>query len=51
MSYDALVQLLTQLRDLADKRMAEVVAPGLDAKRSGSAGIRAGSSLKKHLGK
>jgi len=49
--YDTVIQLLTQLRDLADKRMTEVVKSGANAIRSGSKGIPARSSLKKHLGK
>lgn len=51
LSYDVFVQMLTQLQDLADKRMAEVVGSGVKAIRSGSKGIHAESSLKKHLRK
>ncbi|MBI4350801.1 MAG: hypothetical protein HY550_05135 [Elusimicrobia bacterium] len=51
LSYDVFIQLLTQLQDLTDKRMAEVVNSGVKAIRSGSKGLPAGSSLKKHLKK
>lgn len=51
LSYNIFIQLLTQLQDLTDKRMVEVVSSGVKAIRSGSKGIRAESSLKKHLRK
>ena len=51
LSYDIFIQLLTQLQDLTDKRMVEVVNSGVAAIRSGSKGIPAGYSLKKHLRK
>ena len=49
LSYDVFIQLLTQFQDLSDKRMVEVVSSGVKAIRSGSKGIQAESSLKKHL--
>jgi len=51
LSYDIFIQLLTQLQDLTDKRMEEAVNSGVAAIRSGSKGIPAGYSLKKHLRK
>ena len=51
LSYSVFIQLLTQLQDLTDKRMAEVVSSGAKAIRSGSKGIHAESGLKKHLRK